>query len=280
MSSPISNTQEEAGPSEASAPLSDEEDTPSAGSANQEATQDSNSFVTIDDILAIENEVAITSGSEEEHSEEGQADEEQNEDNHSEDDEEQADAEEEEDEDEDEQVEESTTESPSRLSFPLPLPLIGETGRGFADAGQVRDIVYDAVGEVSDYMRFPLVVEVVPHAGEEGAFIPVIEEDLLTSEEYWGPHDEDSGLEAESNSGDEPRERFPVPSVGQELVWGWWATDDGRLMKGYGRVVNTWVNVVKAFVFEFALEHLLGEEDDQQLSDIDELPEDSQEEDQ
>ncbi|OJI99407.1 hypothetical protein ASPVEDRAFT_26226 [Aspergillus versicolor CBS 583.65] len=275
MSSPLSNTPEEAAPSEASAPLNDE-DTSSAGSANQDATQDSNSFVTVDDILAIENEVAITSGSEEEHSEEGQADEEQNEDEHSEDEEE----DEEEEEDEDEQVEESTTESPSRLSFPLPLPLIGETGRGFADAGQDRDIVYDVVGEVSDYMQFPLVVEVVPHAGEEGTFIPVLEEDLLTSEEYWGPHDGDSGLEAESNSGDEPRERFPVPSVGQELVWGWWATSDGRLMKGYGRVVNTWVNVVKAFVFAFALEHLFGEEDDQQLSDIDELPEGSQEEDQ
>lgn len=291
MSSPVSNAaEEEAGASGASDSSNHEEDTTSAASTNQQATQTSHAFVTIDDILAIENEVAITSdsGSEDEgESEEGEADGE--EEQSDEEDGEQHGADE--DEDEDEQVEESTNQppasptahlhpNPTRLSFPVPPPPIGDYGRGFADSGADRDVVYDVLGEVSDHMRYPLVVEVVPRPAEEGAFIPVMEEDLLTSEEYWGPFDEDSGLETESNTGDDrARVRFPVPCLGQELVWGWWPTEDGRLLKGYGRVVNIWINVVKAFVFETDLE-AMARQQAQQLSDIDEVSEDDQQLDQ
>lgn len=292
MSSPISNAaEEEAGASGASDSSNHQGNAPSAASTNQQATQTSHAFVTMDDILAIENEVTITSdsGSEDEgESEEDEADGEEEQSDEEDGEQHGADGDEEgEDEDEDEQVEESTNQppasptahlhpNPTRLSFPVPPPPIGESGRGFADSGADRDVVYDVLGEVSDHMRYPLVVEVVPRPGEEGAFIPVMEEDLLTSEEYWGPFDEDSGMETESNTGDDPaRVRFPVPHLGQDLVWGWWPTEDGRLLKGYGRVVNIWINVVKAFVFETDLEEL-ARQHAQQLSDIDEVPEDDQ----
>lgn len=276
MSSPLSNIpEEEAGPSGASATLN-EGNTSSAGSANQQGTQTSHVFVTMDDILAIENEVAVTSGSDSDSDSDPDSEDEQDNEEQGEDGADGA-----------EQVEEPTPQAPASptahlhpnptfLSFPKPpLPDIGETGRGLAESSDC--VVYDVLGEVSDHMRYPLVVEVVPHEGDESSFTFVVEDDLLTSEEYWGPFDEDSGLETESNSGDDntARVRFPVPHLGQEYVWGWWARADGRLFKGYGRVVNIWLNVVKVLVFEYAL-HLMTAEEVRRLSGIAEVPEEQQ----
>lgn len=251
MSSPLSNiAEEEAGPSGASASLNNEGNTSSAGSANQQGTQTSHVFVTMDDILAVENEVAVTSGSDSDSDSDPDFEDEQDNEEYGEDGADGA-----------EQVEEPTPQAPASptahlhpnptfLFFPKPpLPDIGYPGRGLADVW--GGVIYDCLGEVSDHMRYPLVVEVVPHEGDEDSFNPVLEEDLLTSEDYWGPFDEDSGLSEESNSGDDntARVRFPVPYLGQEYVWGWWARADGRLFKGYGRAVNIWLNVVKTFVF-------------------------------